>query len=141
MTAHPDSELPIHSVSLFLTSDTLDPRRPTKLLAIQPTFSREPGQDSAAIDEGDFDSPGYWTYEVICRPDMPLDDAIELLLAKVPSDQWIWDELDQIAQLNLVCTLSVGMASLESVGIHPDLIAAMASRHLGLLLRLHSPNG
>ena len=138
MTDEQDEDAQVAGVALFLTSATLDPSAVTKLLGTDPTMAAAPGEDPVALAEGYPDPPGYWTREHECPTECSLDDAVELVLEAYPADSWIWDELDAIADVNLICTVATE-APLQTLLLDPDHMRVLAARHIRLVLRIVGP--
>ena len=138
MSEEEDVDAQIAGVALFLTGPDLEPDAVTKLLGVDPTMAAAPGLDPLAIAEGYPDPPGYWTRDIPCPANCNLDDAIELGLKGYPSDPWIWDELEGMADVNLICSAALE-TPLETLLLDPDHMHLLASRHIRLVLRLLGP--
>jgi hypothetical protein len=98
--------------ALRIRGDALDPDFITLHLGVAPTVSARRGDrvdDGADVsaDAGDVAATGVWSYVLSLPPGTELGDGIDELLARVPNDATLWEELADAYTIDVHCVLAL----------------------------------
>ena len=93
----PVGAIPGLRVALRIRGSAIDADFVTQQLGVRPTVS----------DESDDDSPGLWQLVVSLPAGTELGDGIDMLLARVPNDATLWEELTGAYTIDVHCTLDM----------------------------------
>lgn len=128
------------SVSIRVAGDLLDPSEISRLFGVSPKFAARKGE---IIRRGSRAMPhrvGIWTYGLTEEPspEWELDDAIGALIARLPADLAVWQELGERFKLDIFCGLFMGTDNQGAV-IAPYTLKLLAERGLTLDLDIYGP--
>jgi len=131
-----DRDVPRLRVALRIRGDTLDPDFFTQQLGVAPSFSTRKGEVIARRGREQLHTTGVWTYRVEVPPGTELGDAIAHLLAALPEDATLWEEITSSFSADLFCAVSMENDNQRTV-IDPEVLNALARRGLALSLDLY----
>jgi len=122
-------------VSLTVHGDHLDPDEMTRLLGCQPNSAARRGE-AVETPEGIRRTPhtGRWILSLNqsgCGPGDDVDDAIEILLAKLPAEPEFWRTLTSSYRVRVSCGLFLEAAN-RGVEIPPVVSRMLADRNLSI---------
>ena len=129
-------EVPRLRVALRIRGDALDPDFLTQQLGVAPSFSTRKGEVIARRGGERLHTTGVWTYRVEAPPGTELGDAIAHLLAALPEDATLWEEITSSFSADLFCGVSMEDDNQRTV-IDPEVLNALARRGLALSLDLY----
>src|SRR3982751_4646571 len=89
------ANVPRLRISLRIVGDDLDPDFITQQLGVAPTESGRRGEpdDRAGGGRPSSRETGVWIYRISASPDTELGDALDQMLAAMPQDATLWEEL------------------------------------------------
>jgi hypothetical protein len=107
-------------MSLRIRGTALDPDFLTQHLGVAPTAS----------------GAGHWTYRLDAPPDTELGDAIDMLLARVPNDATLWEEIAGTWAIDVHCAIGLEAAT-HATAIDASVLERLARLGLALTFELH----
>jgi hypothetical protein len=120
------------TVTIRVAGDDLDPDEVTKVLNISPTFAARKGDRRPSGDRDIVQGTGIWTLTFSGTPsEWTLDEAIPILLDKLPADLAVWDRLAEKYDLDVFCGLQLECWN-RGFALSPELLLRLAQRHLEL---------
>jgi hypothetical protein len=128
------------SVALRVMGDSLDPIEITRLFGKEPRFAARGGDQVQRGSRTVTQRSGIWTYGLAedPSPEWHLDDAVEALLGRFPSDLELWSDLRSRFKLDVFCGLFMGSDNQGTV-LSPRTLGMLAARGLTLNLDLYGP--
>ena len=131
-----DREAPGFRAALRIRGAVLDPDFITQQLGVAATTSAQHGTDG---NDGAV-ATGHWEYALDLPPGTELGDGLDLLLARVPNDATLWQELADAYTIDVRCELALVTSGVPLGGVlhETNVDAAVLERlaHLSLPLRL-----
>ena len=120
------------TVSVHVSSDTLDPDVVSKLLGVEPSFTARKGEErSSKGGKRVVQRTGVWWVQVGDTREWLLEDAINALFGRLPSDLAVWRELARNYELRLSCGLHIEDWN-RGCELSPALLLRIAERGLTL---------
>ena len=134
------SNLPRVRISLRIFGDDLDPSFITQQLGIAPTESGRKGEPNESSRRGAMSlwETGAWVFRLSVRSDTELGDALDELLAAMPQDATLWEELTSTYAVDVYCGVFLE-ANEQSTTIPADVLARLGRLGLPLVFGLHAP--
>jgi hypothetical protein len=134
--------IPRLRISLRILGDDLDPDFLTQQLGVAPTESGRRGEPNDRAGGGRPSSReiGLWIYRVSAAPDTELGDALDQLLAAMPQDATLWEELTSTYAVDVFCGVQLEADS-QSTAIPADVLERLGRLGLALVFDLHSAPG
>lgn len=128
------------SIAVRVASDTLDPDAITRLMGVQPKFAARKGDTRISGGQTVTQRVGIWTFGITDEPsgEWELDDAVGALLARLPDDLAIWQELRRHHRIDLFCGLFMGSDN-QGADLRPETLRQLADRGLTLDLDIYGP--
>lgn len=129
-------EAPGFRAALRIRGTALDPDFITQQLGVAPTTRAQ----HAAEDDGGGAPAAHWEYVLQLPPGTELGDGLDLLLARVPNDATLWQELADAYAIDVCCEIPLatagptGAAPLHETTIDAAVLGRLA--HVSLPLRL-----
>lgn len=111
-------------ITLRILGDQLDPDQVSDVLGMPPTSSARKGDP--------FPRKGRWLLEIEskdCGQDVDVEDGIELLFSRLPSDPDFWASLTTAYNVDIFCGLFLTSAN-RGFGISAEVSKLLADRHL-----------
>ena len=135
------SNLPRVRISLRIFGDDLDPSFLTQQLGVAPTESGREGEPNLSSRRGAMSlwETGAWMYRLSLRSDTEIGDAREELLAAMPQDATLWEELTSTYSVDVCCGVFLDADS-QSTSIPADVLARLGRLGLPLALEIHAPD-
>jgi hypothetical protein len=126
------------SVSVVASGDELDPTMLTRLFGLEPTFAARKGdiRPSRSGTKTVVQRTGVWYVDVADSREWLLEDAIEALLAKFPSDLTVWARAAESCELALFCALHIEDWN-RGCELSPAALRQIAERGLSLDLDIY----
>ena len=119
--------------ALRIRGDSLDPDFITLHLGVAPTVSARRGDPSDRSEE--LEETGLWAYELSVPAGTELGDGIDMLLARVPNDATLWEELADAYTIDVHCVVQLPEEHPRpQTSIDADVLVRLA--HLRLPLHL-----
>jgi hypothetical protein len=145
----PASAAPRVRGTLRLRGDGLDPEFITQQLGVAPTVSArrgEPPEGRGAGGPDDDDEPaptGLWAYELSAPEGTELGDAVDMLLARVPNDAALWEELAEAYEADVHCVVDLGAADAgpHALRVDAEVLQRLARLRLALTLDVVAGGG
>jgi hypothetical protein len=133
--------MPRLRISLRIFGDDLDPSFITQQLGIAPTESGRKGEPNESSRRGAMSlwETGAWVYRLSVRSDTELGDALDELLAAMPQDATLWEELTSTYAVDVLCGVFLE-SSAQSTTISADVLARLGRLGLPLAFELHAPS-
>jgi hypothetical protein len=124
-------------VSLRAASDDLDPDELTRALGVRPTFAARKGERRLTRGGEAVQRTGVWYIQVPgVAEEWTLEEAIAVLLNRLPSEQEVWDALAKQHHLDLYCGLHLDEWN-RGAELSPELLLRLAKQHLTLSLDMY----
>ena len=135
------SNLPNLRISLRIFGDDLDPSFLTQQLGVAPTESGRKGEPNLSSRHGAMSlwETGAWVYRLSMRSDTELGDALDELLAAMPQDATLWEELTSTYAVDVCCGVFLE-AGVQGTSIPAEVLAKLGRFGLPLALELHGPS-
>ncbi|HEV7992521.1 MAG TPA: DUF4279 domain-containing protein [Gemmatimonadaceae bacterium] len=127
--------IPRLRVSLRIRGDALDPDFLTQQLGVAPSFSARKGEVTARRGRERLHTTGVWTFRLEVPPATELGEAIGHVLAALPEDATLWEEITSSFTAELFCGVFLENDN-QSTVIQPDVLSALGRRGLPLSLDL-----
>jgi hypothetical protein len=129
-------------ISLRIVGDDLDPDFITQQLGVAPTESGRRGEpnDRAGGGRPSRREIGVWIYRVSVTADTELGDALDQLLAAMPQDATLWEELTSTYAVDVLCGVFLE-ADNQSTTIPADVLERLGRLGLALAFELHVSYG
>jgi hypothetical protein len=131
-----DLNIPRLRVSLRIRGDALDPDFLTQQLGVAPSFSARKGEVIARRGREKLQTTGVWTYRIEVPPATELGDAIAHLLAVLPEDATLWEEITSSFSADLFCGAFLE-ADNQSTIVPSEVLSALGRRNLPLSLDIY----
>ena len=109
----------------------LDPDFVTQRLGVVPSFAARRGDRRQSGSVEVVQSTGLWSIQLPESPEWRLDDAITTLLARLPSDLSIWNEIAAHASIDLFCGLHLAVWN-RGFELPAELLGRLAERSIKL---------
>jgi hypothetical protein len=126
-----DLNIPRLRVSLRIRGDALDPDFLTQQLGVAPSFSARKGEVIARRGRERLQTTGVWTYRLEVPPATEIGDAIAHLLAALPEDATLWEEITSSFTADVFCGVFLEDDN-QSTLIQPEVLGTLARRGLPL---------
>lgn len=126
-----DLNIPRLRVSLRIRGDALDPDFLTQQLGVAPSFSARKGELIARRGTERLQTTGVWTYRLEVSPATELGDAIAHLLAALPEDATLWEEITGSFTTDVFCGVFLENDN-QSTVIQADVLSTLGRRGLPL---------
>lgn len=126
-----DLNIPRLRVSLRIRGDALDPDFLTQQLGVAPSFSARKGELIARRGTERLQTTGVWTYRLEVSPATELGDAIAHLLAALPEDATLWEEITSSFTADVFCGVFLENDN-QSTVIQSDVLSTLGRRGLPL---------
>jgi hypothetical protein len=126
-----DLNIPRLRVSLRIRGDALDPDFLTQQLGVAPSFSARKGELIARRGTERLQTTGVWTYRLEVSPATELGDAIAHLLAALPEDATLWEEITSSFTADVFCGVFLENDN-QSTVIQADVLGTLGRRGLPL---------
>jgi hypothetical protein len=126
-----DLNLPRLRVSLRIRGDALDPDFLTQQLGVAPSFSARKGDLIARRGTERLQTTGVWTYRLEVQPSTELGDAIGHLLAVLPEDATLWEEITSSFTADVFCGVFLQDDN-QSTVIQSEVLSTLGRRGLPL---------
>ena len=126
-----DLNIPRLRVSLRIRGDALDPDFLTQQLGVAPSFSARKGELIARRGTERLQTTGVWTYRLEVSPATELGDAIAHLLAALPEDATLWEEITSSFTTDVFCGVFLENDN-QSTNIQAEVLSALGRRALPL---------
>ena len=133
-------DIPRLRVSLRISGDGLDPDFLTQQLGMMPTLSARKGDPLPRERGGGTRDVGVWVYRPEVPPDTELGDAIDLLLASLPEDATLWEELTSTFAVDVFCGVFM-QADNQSTRVDAAVLGRLARLGLPVSFDLYAPFG
>jgi hypothetical protein len=126
-----DLNIPRLRVSLRIRGDALDPDFLTQQLGVAPSFSAR--KDDVTIRRGRerLHTTGVWSYRAEVPSGTELGDALLHLLAALPQDATLWEEITSSFSADLFCGVFLEDDN-QSTVIPPEVLSEIGRRGLSL---------
>lgn len=131
------SDVPQILASLHIRGSTLDPDFVTQHLGVAPSFSARRGEPLPA-PEGEPADTGTWSYRLDVPADTELGDAVDMLLARFPSDSTLWSELTEAYTIDITCSLLLRAEHQRTV-LDAAVLERLGRLGLSLSFEFHAP--
>lgn len=131
-----DLNIPRLRVALRIRGDALDPDFISQQLGVAPSFSARKGERTSRRGRETLHTTGVWTYRYEVLPGTDLGDAIERLLAALPEDATLWEEITSSFVADVFCGAFLENDN-QSTLIQPEVLSALGRRGLPLSMDLH----
>jgi hypothetical protein len=133
------SNRPRLRISLRIFGDDLDPSFLTQQLGVAPTESGRKGEPNESSRRGAMSlwETGVWVYRLSMRSDTELGDALDELLAAMPQDATLWEELTSTYSVDVLCGLFLEEAE-QSTTITADVLERLGRLGLPLAFEIHA---
>jgi hypothetical protein len=120
--------------------DDLEPAAVTELLGVMPTFAARKGELVERRGRTHPQGTGIWLLKHATEPSMEwdLDAAVVTLLASLPADAAIWQELGRRYSLDVFCGLFMSSDN-QGFDLAPATLAALGARGLRLSADVYGP--
>jgi hypothetical protein len=126
-----DLNIPRLCVSLRIRGDALDPDFLTQQLGVAPSFSARKGEMVARRGTERLHTTGVWTYRLEVPPATELGDAIAHLLAALPEDATLWEEITSSFTADVFCGVFLENDN-QSTVIPPEVLRTLGRHGLPL---------
>jgi hypothetical protein len=133
--AVPDLNIPRLRVSLRIRGDALDPAFLTQQLGVAPSFSAHKGEVTVRRGRERLHTTGLWSYRAEVPEGTELGDALMRLLAALPHDATLWEEITSAFRADLFCGLFLEDDN-QSTVVPPEVLGELGRRGLPLTLDL-----
>jgi hypothetical protein len=125
-------------VCIRAVAQDLEPDELSRSLGVQPTFAARKGERGFINGREVKQRIGVWYFEFNGAPEeWTLADAIVALLAQLPSDIGIWDNLALKHTLDVFCGVFVRSPN-RGFSLPPDILRQLSDRHLELNVDIYS---
>jgi hypothetical protein len=128
------------SVAVRISGDELDPSEITRIFGVAPKFAARKGEQRARGSRPVSHATGIWTFALVedPSPEWELDDAIEALLGRLPSDLGLWRELGSRFTIDVFCGLFMGSDN-QGADLRASTLRMLADRGMKLELDIYGP--
>jgi hypothetical protein len=130
-----DLNIPRLRVSLRIRGDALDPDFLTQQLGVAPSFSARKGDVTVRRGRERRHETGVWSYRAEVPAGTELGDALTHLLAALPQDATLWEEITSSFDADLFCGVFLENDN-QSTVVPPEVLAELGRRGLSLSLDL-----
>jgi hypothetical protein len=130
-----DLNIPRLRVSLRIRGDALDPDFLTQQLGVAPSFSAQKGDVTIRRGRERLHDRGVWSYRAEVPAGTELGDALMHLLAALPQDATLWEEITSSYSADLFCGMFLENDN-QSTVVPPEVLGELGRRGLGLSLDL-----
>ncbi|MEO6524998.1 MAG: DUF4279 domain-containing protein [Gemmatimonadaceae bacterium] len=130
-----DLNIPRLRVALRIRGDALDPERLTQQLGVAPSFSARKGEVTVWRGRERLHPTGVWTFRLEASPGTELGDAVAHVLAALPENAALWEEITSAFDADLFCGVFLEDDN-QSTVIPPEVMSALGRRGLALSLDL-----
>jgi hypothetical protein len=125
------------SVSLRVLGDDLNPNEVTRLLQLEPTFAASKGQTRQSGGRDVIQPTGIWMIAFSGAPqEWTLEDAVEALFDRLPSDPAVWRTMREKWSLDLFCGITLADVN-RGITIRRSVLRRIAERELDLDLDIY----
>jgi hypothetical protein len=131
-----DLNIPRLRVALRIRGDALDPDFLTQQLGVAPSFSARKGEVTARRGRERLHTTGVWTYRLEVPSGMELSDALMRVLAALPEDATLWEEITTSFTADMFCGAFLEDDN-QSTVVSPEVLSALGRRGLTLSLDLY----
>ncbi len=136
----PIDALGSHAAALHVFGDALVPDQVTNLFGVSPTGTETPGVSLVRPDgsEGRVSSSGRWSLGVSTAgtDTMNFNEAIEAVLALLPTDVAIWKAVGALGTMHIALSLAVDAGNGE-IWLEPRLLSFLGERDVGLYFEIY----
>ena len=130
-----DLNIPRLRVSLRIRGDVLDPDFLTQQLGVAPSFGARKGDVTVRRGRERVHTTGVWSYRSEVPAGTELGDAVMHLLAALPQDATLWEEITSSFTADLFCGVFLEDDN-QSTVVPPEVLAELGRRGLSLSLDL-----
>ena len=130
-----DLNIPRLRVSLRIRGDTLDPDFLTQQLGVAPSFSARKGDLTVRRGRERLHTTGVWSFRAEVPEGTELGDALMHLLAALPQDATMWEEITGSFSAELFCGVFLEDEN-QSTVVPPEALSELGRRGLSLSLDL-----
>jgi len=131
------SEVPRMRLALRIRGDTLDPDFLTQRLGVLPTASAQKGDER---DDGRSGDTGEWLYRVDAPVGTELGECIEMLLAPLPDDTTLWEELTSTYTADVCCAMHLEARD-QRTTVGAEVLQRLGRLGLSLGFEIHADDG
>jgi hypothetical protein len=130
-----DLNIPRLRVSLRIRGDALDPDFLTQQLGVAPSFAARKGELIARRGTERLQTTGVWTYRLEVPSSTELGDAIAHLMAALPEDATLWEEITSSFTADVFCGVFLQNDN-QSTHVAADVLSTLSRRGLPLTFDL-----
>ena len=123
--------------TLWVVGDDLDPDEVTRLLGVEPTGAQRRGEARGGPGSGPGAArTGSWRFTLPLSTDWTLVSGLEALLAGLPADRAVWNQLADRFAVTIVCALMFLGEWKRGAVLPPALLGELAARRIAIGLDL-----